>query len=83
MPSLLHRRYGSLLIRLASAPSYTHSVSAEGIAVIPLCEECRKLWLPEDQERWEAHWIDDGPEEKLVFYCPHCAALEFGASDRA
>ena len=24
--------------------------------------------LPADrEERWQAHWIDDGPEEKLVF----------------
>lgn len=24
------------------------------------------MWLPVDEERWQAHWIDDGPEEKLV-----------------
>jgi hypothetical protein len=35
-------------------------------------EECRKAWLPEDREHWQAHWIDDGPDEKLVFYCPEC-----------
>jgi hypothetical protein len=23
-------------------------------------------------------WVDDGPEEKLVFYCPECAVREFG-----
>jgi hypothetical protein len=44
-------------------------VSAEQVGVIPLCEECRKVWLPADRERWQAHWIDDGPDEKLVFYC--------------
>jgi hypothetical protein len=25
-----------------------------------------------------AHWIDDGPEDKLIFYCPECAEREFG-----
>jgi hypothetical protein len=35
------------------------------------------VWLPADEERWQAHWIDDGPEEKLVFYCPACAEREF------
>jgi hypothetical protein len=53
-------------------------VSAEYLAVIPQCEECRKIRLPADQERWQAHWIDDGPDEKLVFYCPECAEREFG-----
>jgi hypothetical protein len=53
-------------------------VSAEGVAVIPQCEECRKVWLPADEERWQAHWIDDGPEEKRLFYCPDCADPEFG-----
>jgi hypothetical protein len=33
-------------------------------------------------ERWQAYWIDDGPEEKLVFYCPECAEREFGAWPR-
>ena len=27
--------------------------------------------------RCEAHWIDDGPDERLVFYCPECAEREF------
>ena len=26
--------------------------------------------LPADRKPWQAHWIDDGPDEKLVFYCP-------------
>jgi hypothetical protein len=30
---------------------------------------------------WQAHWIDDGPEEKLVFYCPECAERELEARD--
>jgi hypothetical protein len=40
---------------------------------MPACEECRKLWVPRDDEPWRAYWIDDGPEEKLLFYCPECA----------
>jgi hypothetical protein len=53
-------------------------VSAGQVAIVPQCEECREVWLPRDRERWQAHWIDDGPEEKLVFYCPECAEREFG-----
>jgi hypothetical protein len=36
------------------------------------------VWLPVDDRRWRAYWIDDGPEEKLLFYCPECADREFG-----
>jgi len=43
-------------------------VSAEPVAV-PQCEECRNVWIPVDDERWHAYWIDNGPDEKLVFYC--------------
>jgi hypothetical protein len=53
-------------------------VSAEQVALIPQCEECRKVWLLVDQERWQARWIDDGPEEKLIFHCAECADREFG-----
>jgi hypothetical protein len=52
-------------------------MSAEQVGVIPLCEECRKIWRPGDHERRQAHWIDDGPDEKLVFFCPSCADREF------
>jgi hypothetical protein len=55
-------------------------VSAEQVvAVIPRCEECRELWLPGDGDRWQAYRIDDGPEERLIFYCAACAEREFGA----
>ena len=47
------------------------------VGLIPQCEECREVWLPGDAERWHAHWIDDGPEERLVVYCPACAEPEF------
>jgi hypothetical protein len=42
------------------------------------CEECWCVWLPASVERWQAYWIDDGPEERLLFYCPEWAAREFG-----
>jgi hypothetical protein len=51
-------------------------VSAERVAMIPQCMECRVLWLPADEKRWEAHLTDDEPPE-LVFYCPSCAEREF------
>ena len=53
------------------------AVSAEPVALIPQCEECSKVWLPTGGDRWQAHWIDDGPEEKLV-HCADCAEREFG-----
>jgi hypothetical protein len=34
--------------------------------------------LPDDDERWQAHWIDGGPVEKLIFYCSQCGGREFG-----
>jgi hypothetical protein len=37
------------------------------------------LGYPADEERWQARWIDDGPDEKLLFFCPGCANREFGA----
>lgn len=53
------------------------AVTAEPVAVIPQCEECNRLWLPADRDFWKAHWIDDGPEGKPVFYCPDCAERAF------
>jgi hypothetical protein len=35
-------------------------------------------WLHAD-ERWQAYWIDDGPEDKLLVYCPCCAQRDFGS----
>ena len=42
------------------------------------CVECRRVWRFLNGERWRAYWIDDGPEEKLLFYCPACSEREFG-----
>jgi hypothetical protein len=47
------------------------------VALIPACEECRKLWLPGDEEHWHAYWVDDGNEDCLLFYCPDCVEREF------
>jgi hypothetical protein len=52
-------------------------MSAERVALIPQCAECRKVWLPADGERWEAYLADDAPPE-LAFYCPACSGREFG-----
>jgi hypothetical protein len=49
-------------------------VSAEQVALIPQCVGCGELWLPVDEDRWQAH-LDT--EDELVFYCPSCAAREF------
>ena len=58
----------------------TPRVSVEPVTLIPQCTECQQVWLAGDGERWRAYWIDDGPEEKLIFYCPECAEREFGPS---
>jgi hypothetical protein len=56
-------------------------VSLEGVALIPKCVECGAVWLPADNERWQAllgcdeHL--DAPAE-VDFYCPECAEREFG-----
>jgi hypothetical protein len=34
------------------------------------------VWLPADDERWEAYLTDEPPE--VAFYCPECAQREFG-----
>ena len=56
-------------------------MSAERVALIPKCVECKAVWLPADQERWRAYLgcdeYLDGPAE-VVFYCPECAKREFG-----
>lgn len=52
-------------------------MKAERLAPIPEWVECRVLWLPADEERWQAWLTDDDPAE-LAFYCPSCAEREFG-----
>lgn len=47
------------------------------VALIPDCAECEAIWLPADDERWQAWHTEDEPPE-LAFYCPECAEREFG-----
>ena len=54
------------------------AVSAEQIARIAQCEECLEVWLPGYAGRWHAYWIDEGPDERLAFWCPECTEREFG-----
>ena len=37
-----------------------------------VCEGCLRVWLPGDRDRWQAYWIDDESEVKLVFRCAQC-----------
>ena len=55
-------------------------MSAEQVALIPTCAECEAIWLPADEERWQAHLGGDDLDEpaELVFYCRGCAECEFG-----
>ena len=49
-------------------------MSAEPVAPNLQREECRRVWLPPDDDRWRCYLDTD---DELVFYCPHCAAREF------
>jgi hypothetical protein len=41
------------------------------------CTECRRPWaIP--RERWRAYLADIDRECMVGFYCPVCAAYEFG-----
>jgi len=42
------------------------------------CEKCWRVWLWDSDERWRAYLVHDGPDEKLLFYCPDCAERELG-----
>jgi hypothetical protein len=58
-------------------------MSAKAVAVIPLCAECGKVWLPADGAPWEAYlaYVTDDEPPELAFYCPECAEREFGGSN--
>ena len=53
-------------------------MSAESVALIRKCAECKARWLPANEERWLAYLTDDEPAE-LAFYCPDCAERELAA----
>jgi hypothetical protein len=49
-------------------------MSIEQVAFILRCAEYLDVWLPGDEDRWRAY-LDTN---EVVFYCPRCAAVEFG-----
>jgi len=55
-------------------------VSIEQVAHVRRCEESASARFPVDDERWQTSWIDNGPDELLVFYCTEFAERKFGAS---
>jgi hypothetical protein len=59
-------------------------MSAGHAALISHCAECRAVWPPTDEDRWQAHLAGDDLEApaKLVFYCPDCAEREFNGAER-
>jgi hypothetical protein len=52
-------------------------MSAQKVTLIPQCEECRALGLAGDPRRWRCYVVDDGPDDKSLFYCRDCAEREF------
>jgi uncharacterized OB-fold protein len=48
-------------------------VSAEGSGARIRCEECGRVLLAADEDKWRCYRVDD----ELVFYCPDCAKREF------
>ena len=52
------------------------------VFLMPKCVECGQMWLPWSTDRWQAYWVDDGPEDVLRFYCAECAKREFGDTRR-
>jgi hypothetical protein len=54
--------------------SWNRSVSAEPVALILRCEECRRVWLPADEGRWRAYLTID---DEIGFYRSDCAHREF------
>jgi hypothetical protein len=53
-------------------------VNAQDVALTSECEECGELWLPGDPGRWRAELIDEGPEDRLAFWCAYYWRHEFG-----
>jgi hypothetical protein len=50
-------------------------MSPERVALVPHCAECSRVWLPTDEDRWEAYLTDDESPE-LALFCPECAERE-------
>jgi hypothetical protein len=43
-------------------------MSDEQISFVQECVECEAVWMPADETRWQARLIDDGPDERLIFF---------------
>jgi len=53
-------------------------VKISDVAWIPKCAECHAIWLPADEEHWQA-WIRTTSRASwLSVFCPECAKREFG-----
>ena len=50
------------------------AVSAEQTAPLLQCEECRRVWLPDEGDHWRAYLSSD---DEVVVYCPECAERAF------
>jgi hypothetical protein len=55
-------------------------MNSQDVAIVPNCEECGERWLGVDVERWRAVFIDEGPDERLAFWCAECWLREFEAA---
>jgi hypothetical protein len=53
------------------------AMNSQSVAIVPECEECGDRWLPADAERWRAEFLDDGPDDRLAFWCANCWEREF------
>jgi hypothetical protein len=55
------------------------AMTTEPVVLIPQCAECRKVWLPTDDDCWRAYLGAEDLDElaEIVFYCPECAARQF------
>jgi len=43
----------------------------------PRCVECGQVWVEISERGWQTHLLGREPVE-AVFFCPACAAREFG-----
>lgn len=49
-------------------------MSAERVAAILQCQECGRVWLPSEPDRWRCY-LDE--EDNLCFYGPSARELKF------
>ena len=53
-------------------------MSADQVALIPQCQECQRVWLPSDLDRWHTYGIRSGFDDWVAFWRPEGAVREFG-----